>query len=186
MSGRTSTRSRAGAASKRAGADFEASLERYHKQLGPETHVYRVPHPVKRLGPVPGRPRGSRYIACDEATGPADFGGVDRGLALHFDAKRTKQARFPLGAIGPHLADHLTRHMCAGGHPFVLLQFTGGAKVQTFLIPWDRLCPLWTLHSKGQAKRGGASLTPGVAATLGYPVLGVCNWLPAFRAWVAE
>ena len=86
-----------------------------------------------------------------------DFLGVIKGgLGVAFDAKQTKQPRFPMSSIKQHQIDFMQDWDSFGGHAFMIIEFTEVGKIFKMDYPylkncWDR----WKMH-KGE--RGYASL----------------------------
>jgi recombination protein U len=111
-----------------------------------------------------------QFKASYAKRGAPDFSGVvmheGRGVAVCFDAKRTKAKRFPLKAIEAHQAKSLDDWQACGGFAFIALESPHGR----YVLPWKKLGPLWHRWKRKEAPRGGASLGAAELAEVGRPM----------------
>lgn len=134
----SSTRSSAGKGARDRGRSWEAFLAGLFGLLGRSgvCHAMRTSEPMQRLGP------GSRPGAWEcipQREGLPDYLVCYRGRGLALEAKRTEDARWRLGDLRAHQAQHLDAWQRAGGVSALLLSIEG----EQLALPWATLGPLW-------------------------------------------
>ncbi|MGP4041919.1 Holliday junction resolvase RecU [Gracilibacillus sp. D59] len=111
--------------------------------------VNKLPTPIKVT-----KSKGTRIInGFFEEKSTVDYAGVYKGKALYFEAKSTKQQRFPLKNIHKHQIDFMYQAQKSGAICFFIIEFSGYS--ETFLVPFDFL-HLYVLN----ADKGGRKSIP--------------------------
>lgn len=127
--------------------------------------VQKVATPTKV---VSGR-RGETKVIRTQST--VDYIGTWGGRALAFDAKQTRERRFPMAWLKRHQFEFLRDFQQAGGISFLLVETaTGTSAAAVHLIPWPALDRYWCRWTAGgQASIGSDELDrlPRVGARQG-------------------
>ena len=107
--------------------------------------VQKVAVPTKAL---PDRRTGDLRVIREKST--VDYVGTWQGRAVAFDAKETRQPRFPFDSIHPHQVQFLADWQAAGGVSFLLVEVAAGsAGAGVLLIPWVDLQRYWMRFQAG-------------------------------------
>ncbi|MFC4403295.1 Holliday junction resolvase RecU [Gracilibacillus xinjiangensis] len=111
--------------------------------------INKRPTPVKVT-----KSKGTRIInGFFEEKSTVDFDGVYKGNALYFEAKSTKDPRFPLKNIHKHQIEYMYHAQKAGAICFFIIEFAGPS--EQFLVPFD-----FIHHYVVHADRGGRKSIP--------------------------
>lgn len=114
--------------------------------------VQKIATPVKVL-----KRKGHRITnAYFEQKSTLDFIGTYRGIPIAFDAKETKEKRFPLKNIHQHQIEFMESWNLNGGRAFILVSFRNKDKV--FRLEFDDLIFHWAAWEENKGKRGFASI----------------------------
>lgn len=112
--------------------------------------VQKVATPTKVLQDRYGRTK----VVREKST--VDFVGVWRGVALAFDAKQTREKRFPLSQLHEHQYEFLRAWTECGGLAFLLIEVEAmTARARFHILPFRELERYWTRWKSG----GRASLS---------------------------
>lgn len=112
--------------------------------------VQKVATPTKVLCDRYGRPK----VVREKST--VDFVGVWRGVPVAFDAKQTREKRFPLSQLHDHQYEFLRTWTECGGLAFLLIETEAGtARARFHILPFAELERYWTRWKTG----GRASLS---------------------------
>jgi hypothetical protein len=112
------------------GAALEADLNRFHATLS-GWYVQRN---------YADRERGKK--------GAPDFIGLPTppGRAVLFDAKSTRQPRWPISLLAPHQATAFERLTSVGHTAGVYLRLGSGPNMGDWWLPWGELCEGWRAY----------------------------------------
>ncbi|MFB5193161.1 Holliday junction resolvase RecU [Alicyclobacillus fastidiosus] len=106
--------------------------------------VHKRPTPVKILRTI-----GTSIVSAHlEAPSTVDFNGVYQGRAIEFEAKSTKEDRFPLKNIHDHQVEHLRMCNKVGAITFCIIEFAKHQEV--FFVHANMIVNAWD-----EAKKGG-------------------------------
>jgi len=114
--------------------------------------IQKIATPVKVLKRQ-GRKIVNGYF---EQKSTLDFIGVYKSIPVAFDAKETKQNRFPLKNIHQHQIEFMESWNLNGGRAFILVSFKSKDKV--FRLEFDDLIFHWAAWEENKGKRGFASI----------------------------
>lgn len=164
------------------GLSWELQLGAWHDAYRRDRRAFVVKTnpPVKLLSRVD---RSGQFRACFAASGPPDFIGTlaPSGTTVVFDAKETVKERWPLADLPRHQAVDLEACMMNGGVAFVALRIQDVG----FVLPWERLGPIYKRWALGDAGRGEASLSLEDVAEFGHRMT-PDGWLDAVAATLAR
>jgi len=85
-----------------------------------------------------------------------DFIGVYESIPIAFDAKETKENRFPLKNIHQHQIEFMENWNLRGGRAFILVSFREFYKV--YRLEYEDLIFHWKSWKQNKGKRGYASI----------------------------
>ena len=113
--------------------------------------IQKIPTPIKpvELDPVHGNIKKAFF----EERSTVDYIGLVQGYPICFDAKETKQHRFPLKNIHHHQVDFMKDFECQEGIAFFLIYFSRYDKI--FFVPFG-----FILEKIVRSKDGGAKSIP--------------------------
>ncbi|NBI08260.1 Holliday junction resolvase RecU [Senegalia massiliensis] len=114
--------------------------------------IQKIATPVKVL-----RRQGHRITnGYFEQKSTLDFIGTYRGRPIAFDAKETKENRFPLKNIHEHQLKFMESWHRNGGQTFILVSFASYNKV--YKLDYKDLIFYWDRWKRNKGRRGYASI----------------------------
>lgn len=111
--------------------------------------IRKVPSPVKIL-----KVAGNKVDGKLESATWVDYSGIHRGQAIIFDAKETKQKRFPLNNLTDNQYRLLRSWHYMGAKAFLLVCFRieGKNEPEIYYLKFEQLETAWAAQNNGGAK----------------------------------
>lgn len=130
------------------GAILERLLDITNKQYlnTRKADVKKIPTPVKILNVTGSKVSGT--LTKGEFT---DYIGISNGRSIVFDAKETKQSRFPLKNLHDHQYRFLKSWHEQGAAAFLIVSFAT-KQGEIYYLPFESLQKFWEAAQKGGQK----------------------------------